>query len=123
MQPAHVRGDVAFAGKGGIGFLDANGAVALAPRYQQANGFFEGLALVAVKGKGGEPTWGHVDRHGEFVVKPIYRATNRFRGGLAAVQRGRWWGFVDKTGAEVVEPRYRAAQQELSEDRAWVLLP
>ena len=86
------------------------GRFAIAPRFEGAESFAEGLAAVRLGGK-----WGFVDKHGRMVIpprfnpdQPEYRAG--FSGGLAPVNftaggMGAKWGFIDATGAMAIEPR------------------
>jgi hypothetical protein len=122
------EGMLPFSGKGGLGFLTLDGEVAIAPRFQQSFGFFEGRAAVAVKAtrKGaavGEVAWGHIDQSGEYVVAPTLPWTNRFWDGLAPVQVGPSYGFVDTAGKMVIEPQYKKIQPRFTEGHAWVVLP
>jgi len=120
------EGRLPVPGKGGVGFIDKGGELVIRPRYQQAAGFFEGRAAVAIRAKGKAPgavVWGHIDADGEWVVRPTYDSTNRFVEGRAPVQLGRRWGFIGPDGALVVEPRYRHVQHAFIEGRAWVEVP
>lgn len=89
------------------------GRFAIAPRFEGAESFAEGLAAVRLGGK-----WGFVDKHGRMVIpprfnpdQPEYRAG--FSGGLAPVNftaggMGAKWGFIDATGAMAIEPQFQA---------------
>jgi hypothetical protein len=65
---------------GRFGFIDASGAVAIAPRFEAAGGFSEGLARVQYGGR-----WGYVDPAGELVIAPRFLDAGDFRHGRARV--------------------------------------
>lgn len=89
---------------GEVGFLDANGAVAIAPTFETAQGFTEGLAPVKREGK-----WTWVDREGREIAPPRFDHAGVFgRDGLAVVRVGTRFGLVDREGREVVAPRFDA---------------
>lgn len=100
------------------GFIDQAGRVAIAPRFERADAFSEGLAAV----QDGE-TLGYVDRSGALVLVPRQRPAatlhRRFSGGRAAVKDGQRYGYIDRTGALVIPARYTTAE-DFSEGLALV---
>jgi len=86
------------------GYKDENGREVVAPKYDLAYPFTEGMAAVRVAGK-----YGYLDTTGREVVTPKYDFTWRFIGEYATVKLGNLFGFIDKTGKEVVPPRYEDA--------------
>ena len=86
------------------GYQDEKGKEVVAPQYDLAYPFTEGMAAVRVAGK-----YGYLDTTGREVVAPIYDFTWHFIGGYATVKSGDLFGFIDKTGKEVVPPRYEDA--------------
>lgn len=88
---------------GKYGYLSLDGKE-IAPVYQEARYFEDGLAPVREKGK-----WGVIDTAGNMVVQPSYKdAGPIYSEGLLAVKNGKdLWGFIDKTGSEAVEPAYK----------------
>ncbi len=117
------EGMLPFSAKGKLGFLGRDGEIAIAARFEQAVGFFDARAMVAVTTKKGGSVWGYVDRKGEYVVRPVYESAHPFREGLAAVQRDGLWGFIDPQGGVIVEPQYAKVQGAFSCGLAWVQLP
>ena len=85
------------------GFIDVAGNEAIAPRFQGAGSFSEGLAAVRV-----DHRWGFIDTAGQEVIPPSFLNVGRFSEGLAAFEVGRSgnWGFIDTSGQEVIPPRY-----------------
>jgi WG containing repeat len=63
------------------GFIDKEGNWIIEPRFEFADSFSEGLALVKVEGK-----YGFVDESGHFVIEPVYSNALSFSDGLAPVK-------------------------------------
>lgn len=89
------------------GFIDPSGAVVIAPRFDRAGDFSEGLAAVQ-EGK----TQGYVDAGGKLVLVPeqppagpVHRP---FVDGRAVVRVGTAYGFIDRTGRLVLQGYARA---------------
>lgn len=62
------------------GYIDSKGALVIAPQYDEAKPFSEGLAAVRV-GK----QWGYIDGAGATKINPQYKFAGDFSGGLAFV--------------------------------------
>ena len=58
------------------GFMDGGGDVAIAPQFDSAGSFSEGLARVKVNGK-----WGFVNAEGQMVIEPLFDQARFFQGG------------------------------------------
>src|SRR5690348_3616537 len=84
------------AGDKGWGYLGADGKPAIAPAWQKAMPFSEGLAAVKQNN-----VWGFVDESGATVVAPQFATANDFHDGHALVERrtGSFAGWIDRTGA------------------------
>ncbi len=121
------------------GFVNAEGKLIIPPRFETAEPFSDGLAVVSEAGRFGyidawgeyviypefararsfsesmaavifSVRWGFIDRAGRFRVNPLYDECGDFSEGLAAVRwRGRW-GFIDTGGAFVIFPRFDDAR-------------
>ncbi|MBW4615006.1 MAG: WG repeat-containing protein [Desmonostoc vinosum HA7617-LM4] len=75
---------------------------AIAPKFDGAGLFSEGLAEVRVNGK-----WGYIDKTGTIVIQPKFDETQAFSEGLAIVWiAGENTGYIDKTGNYVIDPRF-----------------
>ena len=86
---------------GKYGFIDTTGKEVVPPKYDRADSFSEGLALVKLNYQ-----YGFIDTTGKEVVPPKYDYAENFSDGLALVtlnDNGKW-GFIDTTGKEVVPP-------------------
>ncbi len=86
---------------GKFGFIDESGRVAIAPRFDCAYPFTEGLAGVCIDKK-----WGFIDKTGAVVVPLAYRAVSPFADGLAAVYLPVvGCGYIDRSGKVVIAPQ------------------
>jgi WD40 repeat protein len=90
------------------GYIDRNGKIVIEPRFDSADEFSEGLALIETNGK-----WGFIDTNGTVVIEARYSSAHKFSEGLARVQVGGdkyglygRWGFIDRAGRVVIEPQY-----------------
>jgi hypothetical protein len=87
--------------KNKYGFIDKEGRLRIANRYEGITPFSEGMAGIKINGK-----WGFIDKAEQLRVQPYYDEVQSFRHGVAMVRRGNFWGFSDKNGREVVKPQY-----------------
>lgn len=124
---------------GSWGYTDKENKLVIQPRFESAQPFSEGLALVSeasrfgyidsrgdyalypefIKGRSFSEglaavvvsiRWGFIDRMDRFIINPLYDDCLDFSEGLAAVQwRGRW-GYIDKTGSFTIKPLYDGAR-------------
>jgi hypothetical protein len=86
------------------GYKDGQGKIVVAPRYDLAYSFTEGMAAVRLAGK-----YGYLNESGKEVVSPKYDFTWHFIGGFATVMLSGKFGFIDKTGMEVTPLIYEEA--------------
>ncbi|WP_165982653.1 WG repeat-containing protein [Dankookia rubra] len=75
--------------------------LAIAPRFEDAGSFHEGVAPVKWQGQ-----WGLVDRKGSWIVAPAYDQIRRGNLGRFAVLKSRQWGFISSSGRLIVEPQF-----------------
>ncbi|MBN8659109.1 MAG: WG repeat-containing protein [Candidatus Obscuribacter phosphatis] len=99
-----------------VGFIDRDGDVRIAPNFDHARPFCDGLAAVCrcssnhidgplcseIFGK-----WGFVDKSGTLVIPYRFASVADFSEGLAAFQFEGRYGFIDKTGAVVIAAKYK----------------
>lgn len=89
------------------GYSDSKGNTAIAPKYQSADPFYEGLACVAI---GDDKVWklGFINRQDEFVIEPGFdiRSEGIFRNGYAIVSEGDNYLIIDKQGNTMLEAEY-----------------
>jgi len=85
-----------------IGFIDRTGKVVIAPKFETAEDFVEGLARVYVGAEAG-----FVDRSGKFVIQPVYSTATNFENGRSLVSKDGKYSLIDKQGNTVAEIPYR----------------
>jgi hypothetical protein len=122
------------------GYHDGAGKVVIAPQFDFAADFREGLAMVGKGGKLGfincKGAWiippdfddatsffegvaavkahgkyGYIDKQGKTVITPQFDAAMGFSEGLAPVRRGDVWGYIDKQGEIVITPQFDVAMR------------
>jgi hypothetical protein len=93
------------------GFIAADGAMAVNPKFDSAGpAFFEGLIQVAIDGH-----MGFADHEGKYFPVPHDGPDDShwfqyFSDGRSPIKQNRKWGFVDKTGQVVIAPQFDNAQ-------------
>jgi hypothetical protein len=88
------------------GFIDNRGKIVIAPRFEAALSYSEGLAAVKREGR-----WGYIDRNGAEVIPARYRTAQSFRNGVAIVDTGlpdHPIGLIDTSGSWVTPPLFRS---------------
>jgi hypothetical protein len=93
------------------GFADSAGRVIVEPRFDEFQGFSEGVGRV-VKNR----LWGFVDSNGKVLVEPRFKIAYWFSEGLSCVLLDdSKWGYVDRLGRVVSDPRYEYLSVSFSE--------
>jgi hypothetical protein len=102
------------------GFIDVNGAVVVAPKFDAVAKFSEGLAAVAFDTDrtsyscihcDPNQQWGFIDKLGKMVIQAQYRSALSFSEGLAAVMNdNRKWGYIDTKGMLVIPFAFQSAR-------------
>ncbi|MCU1268450.1 MAG: serine/threonine protein kinase [Acidobacteria bacterium] len=104
------------------GFIDRTGRLRIAPRYDTANEFSDGVAYVFYW-EGEKRINGIVDTSGKFTRLETNDYEVSFHDGLARFQSpgglDRKFGYMDKNGRIVIEPQFSYAG-DFSEGRAWI---
>ena len=106
------------------GYIDQNGVIVIAPQFDHADGFSEGLALVDLDGK-----WGFIGHSGRLVIGPQFDYAGPFSEGLARVgfytpgygSHDTKWGYIDKSGKLIIEAQFEGAG-DFSEGLAWAVV-
>jgi hypothetical protein len=86
---------------GRYGFIDANGRLRIANRYEEAQPFSEGLAAVKILGK-----WGFINTDDKIVINPNFDSVSSFRQRFAQVVKNGKAGLIDYSGTLVLPLRY-----------------
>lgn len=88
--------------KGGrFGFVDNQGRLRIANRYEGIKPFHDGFAAVKILGK-----WGFVNHAERLVIQPVYDDVSAFRNGIAVVMQQGKYGLINKAGEVVLPIRY-----------------
>lgn len=84
------------------GFVDTNGKLRIANRYDSAQYFQENYAPIKLMDK-----WGFIDKSEILRIQPFYKSSSVFKNGLAIVQIDDGYGLITKQGEEVVATRWK----------------
>lgn len=83
------------------GFIDVLGESYIKPKYESAENFHEGLAIVEFEGK-----YGFIDKTGELAIDAIFDDAYEMNEGHAVVEIEGKWGMINRSGEFVVQPNY-----------------
>ena len=78
------------------GYIDRDGNMVIAPRFDDAMNFHEDRAAVRV-----EWARGYIDREGNYIVEPKYQYAGPFRDGKARVMLDEVWEYIDRDGNRI----------------------
>jgi hypothetical protein len=87
----------------GYGYVNKQGQVVIAARFDEASTFSEGLAAVQVNS-----SWGYIDVAGNIDIQPQFDKASFFHEGLAGVTLKGKDGFIDGNGKVVFMTTYKA---------------
>ena len=97
--------------RGRRGYLNANGDVAIEPRYRVATDFSEGAAWVS---NGTHSSF--IDSKGRLLFDRHFDDCRSFSGGMAPVAVGDTWGYIGLDGEWLITPRFKGSiSRSLSE--------
>jgi len=105
MRPLHEE----FVGvkiNGQYGFIDLNGKLRIANRYENIGYFSEKMSPIKINGK-----WGYIDRLERLKIQPIYEQAGVFKDGLAIVAQHNKFGVVDNQGTVIIPLQYDKIQR------------
>ncbi len=88
------------------GVVSTNGAILVAPRYDDLLSYVDGRARFRNQG-----SWGFLDLTGNAIIPASFQETRDFSQGLAAVKKNQLWGFVDLSGKQNIPFSYQAADR------------
>lgn len=89
---------------GQYGFVDSQGRLRIANRYEAVRPFHEGLAPMKIRGH-----WGFLNKEDKIAIQPVYDEVSFFVNGFAYVSQKGMYGIIDKTGKQVLPVRYEEA--------------
>lgn len=88
------------------GYINEEGTEMIAPQFDEATLFSEGLAVAMLNGK-----YGYINKYGKTVLPFIYADAERFKNGYAVVMKDSLYGLINRKGEFVIPAEY----EELSE--------
>ncbi len=93
-----------------FGYIDGQGRLVIALKFEHVTNFSEGLAIVRTTDKTGQTAIGCIDRQGRYTFPPqtAIDDIHDFREGLAAARdvRTKRYGFIDRAGKFVIPPKF-----------------
>lgn len=98
------------------GYIDRTGATRIAPQFDHAGQFSEGLAWASRDG-----TYGYIDTTGGWVIEPAFDLAMHFSLGLASVRDAAGlYGYIRPDGTWAITPRFESARSFGADGRALV---
>jgi len=88
------------------GFVDTNGKLRIANRYDSAQFFNEGMAPVKLLGK-----WGFIGPYENLLIQPFYKSSSVFVNDRAIIQVDDQYGLIDKKGKEIILPTWKYVER------------
>lgn len=82
--------------EGKFGYVDESGTLIIPARFDGADTFSEGLAVVLDSGR-----FGYIDARGAFAIPAVFRHARAFRRGRASVRFEGEWLVIDRGGRSV----------------------
>lgn len=92
-----------------FGFVDSQGRLRIANRYDSITHFRDNMAAVKLLGK-----WGYINKSERLIVQPHFEQAYMFHKNLAVVKKNNRYGMVNRKGQTVIPieyPRIEPAQQ------------
>ncbi len=86
---------------GAWGFVDMNGKLRIANRYENIGCFNEGLAPVKIRGR-----WGYINKREDLIVQPAYDSVFQFEAGICKVVKKGKYGLINAAGQITLECEY-----------------
>lgn len=102
---------------GKYGYIDKTGKIVIAPKFDYASDFREGLAGIRV-GNPETGLFGYIDTSGKIVIKPKYQSAGTFSEGVAIVRDQKGQVIIDKNGKHLLRLNLDMAELGFSEGLA-----
>jgi hypothetical protein len=87
--------------QGKYGFMSRDGKSMIAPTFEYAGYFNNGLAVVSKNGK-----FGYIDKTGELLIDYKFDQSFDFKNGKSVVIKDEMYGLINPSGKYVLEPKY-----------------
>jgi len=88
---------------GQYGFVDSQGRLRIANRYDDIQPFQEGLAAIKIRNK-----WGFISHEDKIAIQPVYEEVSAFNKGFSLVRQKGFQGLIDKGGKQILPTRYES---------------
>ncbi|MBK5273763.1 MAG: WG repeat-containing protein [Desulfuromonadales bacterium] len=102
---------------GKYGYIDKAGQIVIAPKFDYASDFIEGLAEIRI-GSPESGLFGYIDIGGKIVIKPKYQSAGTFSDGVAIVRDNKGLVIIDKKGKNLLRLELDMAELGFSEGLA-----
>jgi len=99
------------------GYIDTTGKIVIAPKFDYASDFTEGLAEIRI-GDRESGLFGYIDTTGKIVIKPKYQSTGTFSDGVAIARDNKGLVIIDKKGKTLLMLEIDMAELGFSEGLA-----
>lgn len=86
---------------GRYGFIDDEGRLRIANRYEDIKPFSEGLAAIKIRNK-----WGFINRDEKIMIQPAYEEAAPFEKGYCVIKQKGMYGLLNHKGNLVLPARY-----------------
>jgi hypothetical protein len=86
---------------GQFGFVDSQGRLRIANRYDDIQPFQEELAAVKIRNK-----WGFINHEDKIAIQPVYEEVSPFKKGFSLVKQRGLYGLINKKGTQILQPRF-----------------
>ncbi|MGC3947472.1 MAG: WG repeat-containing protein [Chryseolinea sp.] len=90
---------------GQYGFVDSQGRLRIANRYEGIEPFNEQLAAARIRGH-----WGFINHEDKIAIQPVYDEVSTFHNGVSVVKQKGMQGLIDKTGKLLLLTRYETVE-------------
>lgn len=90
---------------GQYGFVDSQGRLRIANRYDDIQPFKEELAAIKIRGK-----WGFINHEDKIAIQPVYEEVSAFSNGFSLVKQKGLQGLIDKKGKQILPTRYESVK-------------
>lgn len=92
---------------GKFGFIDDQGRLRIANRYEDIKPFSEGLAAMKIRNK-----WGFINRDENIMIQPAYENVTPFERGYSIMKQKGLFGLLTHEGKVVLPPRYNSVSMQ-----------
>lgn len=86
---------------GRYGFIDDQGRLRIANRYEEVRPFREGMAAIKIRNK-----WGFINQEDKIIVQPVYDEVSDIYKGQATVKQNGKYGLINREGLVLLPVRY-----------------